>query len=284
MNMPKRKHSAKRHIHASPRKTYAFFRSKFFYFLGFAVIVAIAAYQSGFVRVGSVNILGDTSTTELQHEQEQVTAQSRETEVRTATGVIKTKVENSGAFKIEGATPGYQFKLETQNGQSELQVENAKGEELHDVDRNELEEDLEDEGIEISTEDGKIAISKDHVTAVSTLPISVDTTRRQILVTTPNGKTVSLLLPNVAIQHLTSFGILMGSSPSAESSATPSAFTLSANPNGIPVYTVPGYKEEHLFGFIPVKVPVSAVVSAETGAVMEENHNFFGQLLDAVSF
>lgn len=282
MNMPKRKHSAKRHIHRRERKTHSFFRSKLFYFLGFAVIVAIAAYQSGFIRIGSVNILGDTSTTGLP--QEQVSVQSRETEVQTATGVVKTKVEDSEAFKIEGATPGYQYKLETQNGQSELQVENTRGEELQDADVNELEDDLEDEGIEISTEDGKVAISKDHVTAVSTLPISVDTTRRQILVTTPNGKTVSLLLPNVAIQNLTSFGILMGSSPSAGSSATPSAFTLSANTNGIPVYTVPGYKEEHLFGLIPVKVPVSAVVSAESGAVMEEKRNFFGQLLDAVSF
>ncbi len=275
------------------KRKHAATNNTLWYVVGAAVIVALAAYQSGFIRIGSINTLGD-STSEQQQEQAQqlqeaqkhqqeVTTQARETEVRTATGVVKTKVEDNGALKIEGVKTGYQFKLETQNGQTELQVEDANGKELHVADRNELENDLEDEGIEISTEDGELAISADHVKAVSTLPLSVDATRKQILVVTPNGNTVSLLLPNVALQHLTNFGILTGSSPSAEST-TPSAFTLTANANGIPVYTVPGYKEQRLLGFIPVKVPVSAVVSAETGAVMEENQNFFGTLLDAVSF
>lgn len=212
-----------------------------------------------------------------QQEQQQQNSQSRETETQTANGtVIKTKIEDNGVVKIEGAKPGFQFKLEDKNGQQELQVEDTKGNTLHESDKQQLEKDLEDEGIDISTEGGKFALTKNNVKALSDMPLSVDTTRKQIMITTPNGNTVSVILPDAALARLVNFGILTNFGSGSG--------TLLSSTNNIPTYTVPGFKNERLLGLFPVQVPVSAVVSAETGALMEQNQDFFSKLLDNLSF
>ena len=275
----------KRTKRSSHKKRTSFF-TKLFYFLGFTVIVFLALNSSGVINTKSVLGEQDQLTEQQkqaqeqanhQAEQQQQSSQSRETETKTADGtVVKTKVEDNGAVKIEGAKPGFQFKLETQNGQSEIQVEDTKGNTLRESDQDKLEQDLEDEGVHVSTEDGHFALTKNNIKAVSDMPISVDTTRREIMITTPNGKTVPVILPDAALQNLSQFGIL--------SAGTASGALALSSVNNIPTYTVPGYKEERLLGVFPVRVPVQAVVSAETGSVMEQNQDFFAKLLDTISF
>lgn len=58
----------------------------------------------------------------------------------------------------------------------------------HQQAQTELENELENEGVDISTEDGKFAITKNNIKAISELPLSVDTTRTQILITTPTAR------------------------------------------------------------------------------------------------
>lgn len=316
--MPKRKKPARRALsHRSPRNTYALFRTKIFYFLGLAVLILFVIAQSVKPHVSSQNVLSDSSgggdsnsgssggggnsgsgehqnetqkaqTSQPQQTPTEVHIQQQETEIKSANGtVVKTKVEDNGAVKIEGARQGFQFKLESENGNTQFHIEDAKGNELHESEQEQLENELESEGVEVSTEDGKLAITKHDVKALSELPLSVDTTRRQIMVTTPNGNTVAIILPDAAIQNLMKFGILtsVASGSGTLGTGTPSGSLLTlSSTNNIPTYLVPGFKDERLLGVVPVHVPVDAVVSAETGALMQQNQNFFSQLLDALSF
>lgn len=289
----------------APRKTSLF--KKFFYFIGFAVIVAIASYQSGLLSVSQSSVLSDSvggdqgkqqiSGQEGQEGPAQFTqpqtggfmpSPTLPTQINRDTGragIMGNGQGDSRQFQVQGAKPGFQFKLEDQNGQQELQVEDTKGNTLHESDQQQLEKDLEDEGIDISTEDGKFALTRNNVKALSDRPLSVDTTRKQVMIVTPNGNTVTLLLPDAALEHLSNFGLLTNfGTGSGILAGTPSGTLTLSTTNNIPTYTVPAFKNEHFLGLFPVQVPVSAVVSAETGAVMEQNQDFVSKLLDTFSF
>ncbi len=304
----KKRHTARvKHRRATSRTP--FFRTRLFYFLGLTVLALFVIGQYAKTRV-SPNVLGESSgggsesrggggdssgggssggsdssggsSATTQTQQVQQNTKDSSTEIRTGGTEIKTKVEENGRIKVESVQPGFKFKLE--DNAAKMRIEDARGRELGENEQEELENELETEGVEVSTEDGKFAIMKNNIKAVSELPLSVDTSKTQILITTPNGKTVPVILPNVAIENLARVGFLTASASGQQTGSPSSSLTLSTNQNGIPVYLVPAFKNARFLGLFSVQVPVTTEVSAQTGAVMGTRQDFFSQLLGTFSF
>jgi len=53
--------------------------------------------------------------------------------------------------------------------------------------------------------------------------------------------------------------------------------------NGLPVYTIKGVKNQNLLGFIPIQTQITAIVSAQTGNLVQEEQSLLSQIIDLLS-
>ena len=54
--------------------------------------------------------------------------------------------------------------------------------------------------------------------------------------------------------------------------------------NGVPVYEITGISDQKLLGFIPVEIERSAIISAETGEIVDTDSSILDSLVDLASF
>ena len=227
----------------------------------------------------------------------QKSGNKKETEIETAAGrKIKTKIEDNGTTKVEIEHGELKIKYIMENGQVVKTVENDDGDEVELEDdeleeiETEIEDELEDDGIEISTDSGKPTVIKNQVAASTEFPLSIDVGTNQLIITTPEGQKVVMVLPDQAVQNLLATGII-NSVNLIQASDIPPTSTLGPVEsilqlrvrNGEPVYEIEGTKIFRLFAVIPVSQPVKAIVSAETGNILTKQQSFLTNVIDLLS-
>lgn|GEM_PF-5827812 len=201
------------------------------------------------------------------------------------------------------------------NSKVEAKVEDEEPEdessESADEDEDEV-EDGDDEGAGIA-----------ELRSISKFPLRIDTSTNELIMTKNGVERVLTVLPAKAVQNMLRAHLKKGlgpkffqatvsatpvGTPSATPVGTPSASaTPSATPEGEPiasesaditiledqisldeenaqvVYKIPAKKHLKLLGFIPVTTDLTGIVSAQTGAFIEERQSLLSRILDLLS-
>lgn len=220
----------------------------------------------------------------------------RETEIETADGQkIKTKVEDDGSTKIEIEQGELKVKYKSENGQIVRKVEDENGREveLEDDELDELEtaidDELEDDDLSLrSINNDKLAVTKNQVSATTDFPLSIDAETKQLVATTPDGQKIITILPDQAVQNLSTSGIINTvDTQNTDTSSLPSesftgTLTLETRNNDV-VYKINSVKTHRMLGFIPVTAPVTAFVSADTGMTVAKQQSILVAVIDFLS-
>lgn len=206
---------------------------------------------------------------------------------------LKIKVEDDKTTKVELRTGELKIKYVIENGQVKVKTENEAGDEVELAENeqqeveNEVEEELEKEGIEIASSSGSTVILRRGIGAKTTLPISINVGTKQLIVTTPAGQKIVAVLPDQAISRMLAAGFV----DSVDGAEGTSSATLSniAEPleletkNNVLVYKIKGKKEQKLLGFIPLTLPKTVFVSAQTNNVVSQEQSVLAEVVDLLS-
>ncbi|MBI5356957.1 hypothetical protein HZB78_05120 [Candidatus Collierbacteria bacterium] len=238
----------------------------------------------------------------------EVRNEEKRTEVKSL-DANKEKIEiKSGENKREFESKGMKIKLDQKNGELKMKTKNElTGEEteietkmekrgkpeLPEVenevnDKTETEvlkiKDREDKDeIKIKTKNGEFVIDRNRVGATTNFPLSVDSSTNILTVTTPAGEKQVTVLPDQAVQNMLSRNIIDQVS-GQDAIDLSSRVKMSQKSDGSLVYEVEGEKQEKLFGLMPLKFKKTAVVSVETGELLETKESFTDKLLGLISF
>jgi len=241
---------------------------------------------------------GNSGTSDSIRINSQSEGNKSETEIETADGQkIKTKIEDDGTTKIEIEHKNLKIKYEVLNGQVVVKAEDEDGGEVEIEDdeleelKNEIEEELEDNGIKIATGGaGRLIFAKNQIAATTSFPLSIDIGTNQLIVTTPAGEKIVAVLPDQAVENLLATGVIseLARSTTEETALSneigmTNAIVEFKIKNDEPIYEIDGIKIYRLFAVIPVSRPVTAVVSSETGELIEREQSFLTNIVDLLS-
>lgn len=246
----------------------------------------------------------------------------KEFETVTSDGtIVKTKVEDDGRIKTETIFPsgirvktkegedrvrtdiyqnGYKLRLERRDGRLMVKLESEDGEEV------ELPEGLSDEllkieeredknQIKVNISGNKFLVSRGEVGAETPFPVSVDLGTNELTILTPSGEKTVAMLPDTAVSSMLSANIIdqvrgLAFTQDVQTVATSSATTLqevinlTSTGEGVLAYEIPGVSNQKFLGFIPVAIEKTAVVSAETGELLDVSQTLGSTVLDIFSF
>lgn len=183
-------------------------------------------------------------------------------------GVYLAKDGDSGS---SGASSGSSGPNSSKSGSSDEEVE--------------IETELEKEDVKIATAPGQIAVVNKSVGALSTFPLSVNPTTRQLTVTTPAGSKVVAVLPEKAINNMLAAHIMddvISEKVNNSLASVPEMVKLEIK-NGVLGYQVKGTKNHKLLGLILIKTEVETFVSAENGQVVETSQSLLGRILNRIA-
>ena len=184
-------------------------------------------------------------------------------------------------------------KFEIKNGEVEVEtkvksaseVEKELEKEAENEAVKEVETELEKEDVKVATAPGQIALVNKRVGALSTFPLSVNPTTRQLTVTTPAGSKVVAVLPEKAINNMLAAHIMddvVSEKVNNSLASVPKLVKLEIK-NGVLGYQVKGTKTHKLLGLIPIKTAVATFVSAENGQVVETSQSLLGRILNRIA-
>lgn len=208
---------------------------------------------------------------------------------------VINKIKN-GETKTEVRNGKVKVRLEQKNGEIKMKVENEEtGEEQEletkEAPENEEENDLltikereNENNIKVSTTKDKFIIKRKGVGAVSSFPLSVDLSTNALIVTTPAGERQVAILPDQAVQNMLAQNILSQVATPSVTTSLSTLVQLTQAPSGTLEFEIEGTKQEKALGFIPVNIKKTAVVSAQTGALVATRETLQNQLLDLISF
>lgn len=207
---------------------------------------------------------------------------SQRVEVKTTPEKIKSEIRQ-GNLRVKFEIENGQVKIETKvkEAENETELEN----EVENEAVKEVETELEKEGVKIATAPGQIALVNKRVGALSTFPLSVNPTTRQLTVTTPAGSKVVAVLPEKAINNMLAAHIMddvVSEKVNNSLASVPELVKLEIK-NGVLGYQVKGTKTHKLLGLIPIKTAVATFVSAENGQVVETSQSLLGRILNRIA-
>lgn len=216
------------------------------------------------------------------------------TEVRfSETERIRTRVKN-GETRVDITSGGVKVRLEQRDDRMIIKAEREDGtqEELVDDTIFKIDERLGEDRIKIATAGGdQFVIQRGTAGAVTEFPLSVDLATNTLLVNTPAGQKAVTILPDQAVQNMLAANVVsrIGAGSVVEQIRTGALSSIAnlirlGERSGIPVYEINGVSDQRLLGFIPVSIPKTVTVSAETGAVVSTQVPPILQLLDLLSF
>lgn len=138
----------------------------------------------------------------------------------------------------------------------------------------------------ITSDSGKTAVVQRTGGAVSKFPLKIDPATNSLMVTTPAGTKTVTVLPEAAIANIKASRIMddVDSEVTSGSLASVRELVQLEEKNGVLAYQINGQKKYKLFGFIPIRLAVSAFVSAESGQIVESQTSFLGKILNKLSF
>lgn len=197
---------------------------------------------------------------------------------------IKSEIRQ-GNLRVKFEIENGKIKIETKIKENENENETELEDEAEDEAVKEVEKKLEKEDIKIATAPGQMALVNKRVGALSNFPISIDSTTRQLTVTTPAGSKVVAVLPQKAIDNMLASRVMddvIGERVDNNLASIPDLVKLETE-NGILGYKVRGTKTHKLLGFIPIKTKVEAFVSAENGQVVESKQSLLGRILNRIA-
>jgi len=232
----------------------------------------------------------------------------------------KIKVEPQGN-KVKVTDISDDNKKETKEDQDTYETEELEVELEDETDDNELGGEEENpDSVTVRAHDNASYVIQNNLQTKTNFPLKVNYETGELIVTTPKGEKVVTILPQAAIQHMLAAKVLdqlggkggyywdlaqpsptpqespepeespePGESPNPSPSSEPiveaqTAITLTVDENGFLVYEISGAKSEKFLGLLSVKLPRIAVISADTGQVMEIKQKILTKLLDSLSF
>lgn len=141
-------------------------------------------------------------------------------------------------------------------------------------------------GSDVTQSGDNFAIKRGLVEAATKFPISFDTTTKTFSVQTKNGEQEVKILPDQAVQKLLEnkfFSHVQDNTSGDSKSSSEPKITLTEF-NNQPAYEVRGIADKKVFGFIPVSIPKTTFVSAQTGDTLTTNESFVSRVLETLSF
>lgn len=207
---------------------------------------------------------------------------------------VRTEVRD-GRTRTDVYSGGVKVRLERKaDGRLKISAENEAGEEveLGDDEIFSIRERLETDTIRVGTgEDDSFVFARGNAGAQTQFPLSVNLETNELIVTTPAGERTVTVLPDAAVSNLLVANIIDRLGPDALAAAAQNAELGSVESivnlgerNGVPIYEISGVSDQRLLGFIPVEIERTAVVSAETGEILDINTPILDTLLDTLSF
>lgn len=207
-----------------------------------------------------------------------------------------------GRFEVRSANnqanvnlndPNTHIVLSNTNSNFSLTARNADGKEVQ-IDKEAFEKintaiKLET-GSELRRLNDSFMIKRGNVEAQTTLPISFNVATKTFTAQTSSGTKELAFLPDQAVEKLMQNNVI--SKLETDNRATPgdqngetgnSAIKLTEYQNQ-PVFEVRGIAQKRLLGLIPVSIPKTTLVSAETGDLVKTDTTGFGGVLNLISF
>lgn len=233
-----------------------------------------------------------------------IETRQKEDEIRTETTLpsgtkIKTR-EEPDRTRTDVFEGGAKLRLERREDRTIIKLEDEKGEETELPEGTENEifkiQERADKGqIRVSTLRDKFVFSRENMGAATTFPLSVNLQTNQLTVKTPAGEKVVSVLPDQAIKNMLAANVIdqvkglpftqdIGKAATQAGTALEEVVKLTATKEGILAYEIPGTKRTRFLGFINIEIPKTAVVSAETGALLGTQESLISKALDLLSF
>lgn len=215
---------------------------------------------------------------------------------------IKNFPTIEGRFEVRSANnqvninlndPNTHIILSNTNSNFSLTARNADGKEVQ-IDKEAFEKintaiKLET-GSELRRLNDSFMIKRGKVEAQTTLPISFNVATKTFTAQTSSGTKELTFLPDQAVEKLMQSNVI--SKLETDSTTTSgdqngetgnSAIKLTEYQNQ-PVFEVKGIAQKRLLGLIPVSIPRTTLVSAETGDLVKTDTTGFGGVLNLISF
>lgn len=265
--------------------------------LFFACLVLLLVLVSTKITVVSdfkndLGVLGEETESSPTPFRQMVTGSSGSHEQPSTTRGSKIDTRELGVKlrELQAAHPGFDFHFELVNGKVVLIAKDSLGHVLtnKELEKRQTEKALKDDGVHVSTEDGELSIEKDHVSARSHFPLSVDPTTHTLTVTTPAGIKNVTVLPDVAVANFLSHDrVRIATDTSSFATRTRvasiSAVTLTLQNNDL-MYKIDAEKKKKLLGLIPVTSSTSTLVSAQNGQIIREAESLLSRVVGLLSF
>lgn len=252
---------------------------------------------SGSSGSGSNGVKSETrSESGVRTETETKKDESR-TEVRLSeTERIRTRTKD-GRTRIDITSGDVKVRLEQRDDRIIVKAERegegaTEAAELEDETILKIEERLGKSGIKVATAGAnQFVIQRGGTGALTQFPLSIDLVTNTLTVNTPSGQKPVAVLPDQAVQNLIAANVvsrlggqeIVNQVQNNNLSSISQLVTLGEQ-NNIPVYQINGISDQRLLGFIPVEIPKTVTVSAETGQVISTQQSFVGSLIDVFSF
>lgn len=222
------------------------------------------------------------------------------TETRLPSGVrIKTRQEEDKT-RVDIYEGGQKLRLERKDGRTIIKLENEAGEETELPTGSESEvfkiEERADKGqVRVRAAGEKFIVQEASISATTKFPLSVNLGTNELTVTTPAGTKVVTVLPAQAVKNMLAANVIdqvkgIPFTQDVQKVATEAGTTLeqvinlSTTKEGVLAYEIRGIRVQRLLGFMRVEIPKTAVISAETGEVLEVQQSPLSTILDLVSF
>ncbi len=172
-----------------------------------------------------------------------------------------------------------------------------------------INEDSEKNAVRIRANENAYMVIRNKVAAKTNFPLMVNTETNELIVTTPKGSKVVTVLPDKAVDNMLAANVLDQAGGKGalvwnqyqeqereritQETTTATGFPdevnssdmikLTTKEDGTLAYEIEGIKNKKLFGLFGIKLNRTALVSAETGELLELKQDLLTRLLDLVS-
>lgn len=186
------------------------------------------------------------------------------------------ETENHEQIKLGKST----VEISSEGGHLKIKAKSENGleTELENDSLDKINHELENEDIEISTDSSGFHLRHGQFEAQTHFPLSINPVTNELTVTTPAGTKTVTILPDQAVNNLINQKFI---TVVASTSAT-TGINLTEFENN-PAFEIHGKSIQKLFGFFPIGIDKTGVVSAETGQVLQVSQSFLSRLFDLLS-
>ena len=215
------------------------------------------------------------------------------TETRFPSGIrVKTR-EEEDRTRVDIYEGGTKLRLEREDDRLIVKLENEEGEEVELPEQVEDEifkiEEKDEEDIKISLFEQGFLISRGALGARTDFPVTVDLLTNELKIVTPAGEKIVTVLPDRAVFNMLVANVINQVQGLPFTEQVGSGLTLEdivdllITEQGVLAYEIPGISNQKFLGFLPVGIAKTAVVSVDTGELLEVEQPILMRLLDAFS-